>query len=187
MNDLILVKHSLPEIVKKLPAREWILSAEGKRRARILAEKLRPYQPDMIISSREPKAVQTAEIVANILQLGMQIADDLHEHERSNVAFLSQEAFEMNVREFFNKPSELIFGIETASQALERFHRAVRLARSHNEDRTIVIVTHGTVISLFISHCTGLPGFSLWKDLGLPSYIVFDMHSNAIVKKENVS
>ncbi len=187
MKHLILVKHSLPEIVKELPAREWILSEEGKRRARILADKLRHYQPDIIISSSEPKAIQTAEVVANAMQLEMQIADNLHEHERNNSAFLSQEAFTTNVREFLNQPDELIFGNETANQALDRFRRAVGLVRNNYGDRTIVIVAHGSVITLFVSHLTGLPEFSLWKELGLPSYMVLDMQSSIIVAKENVS
>lgn len=187
MKYLILVKHSLPEIVEELPAREWILSAEGKRRARILADKLRHYQPDIIISSSEPKAIQTAEVIANAMELEMQIVNDLHEHERTKSAFLSQEVFETNIREFFKKPDELIFGSETADQALDRFRRAVASVRNNYGDRTIVIVAHGSVITLFVSRLTGLPEFSLWKELGLPSYVVFDLQSNIIVVKENVS
>ena len=37
---LILVKHSLPEIMEDVPAREWILSAEGRARCKRLADRL---------------------------------------------------------------------------------------------------------------------------------------------------
>ncbi len=73
MKYLILVKHSLPSIVEDKPAREWNLSNEGRMRSQTLAEKLAPYQPEVIISSIEPKAVQTAEVVAHLLGLQMHV------------------------------------------------------------------------------------------------------------------
>jgi broad specificity phosphatase PhoE len=76
---LILVKHSLPEIVENLPAREWKLSAEGRIRAGQLAERLLPFQPEYIISSIEPKAKETAEIIAGRHNLEIHCGDDLHE------------------------------------------------------------------------------------------------------------
>jgi broad specificity phosphatase PhoE len=59
---LILVKHSLPEIVENLSAREWKLSDEGRIRAQQLAERLIPFRPDYRISSVEPKAKETIVI-----------------------------------------------------------------------------------------------------------------------------
>ncbi len=45
MPRLILVKHSLPEIVPALPANEWRLSEGGRPRCRVLAERLAAYSP----------------------------------------------------------------------------------------------------------------------------------------------
>ena len=50
---LILVKHSVPEIVTDHPAHTWRLSAEGRRRAGRLAEELARFAPDVILSSDE--------------------------------------------------------------------------------------------------------------------------------------
>lgn len=186
MKLLILVKHSLPEIAKSLPAREWILSEEGRRRARVLVDKLRFYQPEIIVASTEPKAMQSAEIVANELELEMLVAEDLHEHERGNAGFLSREVFERSVQQFFEKPDELIFGSESANQSYQRFRNAVNLVLKQQKNHTIAIVTHGTVISLFVSRLTNLPGFLLWKELALPSFIVLDLDSNTIVARENI-
>ena len=187
MKYLILVKHSLPEILEQLPAREWHLSEEGARRAGVLADKLRPYQPDVILTSVEPKAVQTAEIVANALALEMMVAPNLHEHERSRIPFLAQEVFESRIQEFFEKPDELVVGNETAEQAHDRFQQAVSSVLKTYADQTIIIIAHGTVISLFVSHLTGVPAFPLWKQLGLPAYLVLDMNSHTINAQENVS
>jgi broad specificity phosphatase PhoE len=49
-----------------------------------------------------------------------------------------------------------------------------------------MIVAHGTVISLFVASLTGISAFSLWAELGLPSFVVVDMQSNTIIAKENI-
>jgi broad specificity phosphatase PhoE len=36
----------------------------------------------------------------------------------------------------------------------------------------MVILTHGTVLSLFVSRATGMEPFALWNRLGLPSFVV---------------
>lgn len=184
---LVLVKHSLPEIVETLPAREWKLSDEGRIRAQQLAERLSKYQPDVIVSSSEPKAKETAEIVAGRNNLELQIVDGLHEHDRSNTPYLSGEEFQAAIHDFFEKPAVLVFGSETADEAHARFGQAVNWILEHNSNKTIVAVSHGTVISLFVSRLTGISDFMLWNELGLPSFVVLDIESNTLVTRENIT
>jgi len=184
---LILVKHSLPQIVESLPACEWILSEEGQVRAQRLAERLSQYQPEVIVSSLETKAKETAEIIARKYNLENYIMGGLHEHDRSKISYLSKNEFQASVREFFEKPNSLVFGSETANQAHARFDRAVRSVLNFHGDKTIVIVSHGTVISLFVSRLTGISDIFLWNELGLPSFVVLDMESKSIHAKENIT
>jgi broad specificity phosphatase PhoE len=186
MKYLILVKHSMPQIVENVPARDWKLSDQGKTRAQLLAERLRSYQPNLIISSIEPKAVETAEIIAQALSLTTQIVEDLHEHERSKTTFLPGGVFQSAVQEFFDKPDQLVFGDETANQAHQRFSNTVYSILGKFINQTIVIIAHGTVISLFVSRLTGTSDFSIWRELGLPSFVVLDMQSNILLAKENI-
>jgi broad specificity phosphatase PhoE len=183
---LILVKHSVPEIVETLPAREWKLSELGRARAERLAELLKEYQPEVIFSSKEPKATETAEIIAGIHRIELHAAEDLHEHDRSNVPYLAHEEFQALIHEFFQRPKELIFGKETADQAHARFYRSVHSALNEHTDKTVVIVTHGTVIALFVSRLTGRSDFELWNMLGLPSFIAIELGSNTLIVRENI-
>ncbi|SRR6266487_927755 len=186
MKYLILVKHSSPSVVEDKPAREWNLSDEGRARAQILTEKLKPYQPEVIISSIEPKAVQTAEIVAHFFGLQMQEYENLHEHDRSKTAYLARDAFEVMIQNFFDRPDELVFGNETANRSHQRFRDAIDSVLNQHKNQTVLIVAHGTVISLFVSRLTGISDFSLWKELGLPSFVVVDLHSMALITRENI-
>ena len=185
-NHLILVKHSVPEIYGDQPANTWKLSEEGRSRAQHLAEELKSFEPDVILSSEEPKAKETAEIVANDLGLKMQMFPDLHEHDRSNVPYLSHDAFQASMRDFFQEPDQLVFGRETANQVYARVYQAIHHILNEYRNKTVVIVTHGTVISLFVSRLTESSDFELWTKIGLPSFIAMDLHSNTLIVRENV-
>jgi broad specificity phosphatase PhoE len=183
---LILVKHSLPTIVENVPAQEWELSDVGRVRAGQLAERLNQYQPEVIASSVEPKAKETAEIIARKYNLELQIVEGLHEHDRSKVAYLPKDEFQAVVRAFFEKPGRLIFGSETADECHARFEQAVQSILSNYADKTILVVSHGTVISLFVSRLTGISDLFLWNELGLPSFVVIDLQSATLIERENI-
>jgi broad specificity phosphatase PhoE len=183
---LILVKHSLPEIEENLPAHKWKLSVEGRVRTHQLAERLAHYQPEIIVSSEEPKAKETAEILARKHQLELHVVDGLHEHDRSNERYLSKPEFQASIQEFLQKPNRLVFGKETANQTHARFYRSVHSVLQAYPDKTIAIVAHGTVISLFVSRITGISDLLLWNELGLPSFVVIDMESHTRIARENV-
>src|SRR5215207_1906074 len=183
---LILVKHSLPKIVDNVPANEWELSEVGCVLAQKLAAQLNGLQPEVVISSVEPKAKQTAEIIAAEHGLELQFVEGLHEHDRTQVGYLHRDKFEVAVREFFEKPGRLVFGSETADACHARFHRAVHSILNQNLDKTVVIVAHGTVISLFVSRLTGMSDWLLWNELALPSFVVIDVQAATLIERENI-
>lgn len=182
---LILVKHSLPEIKKSIPPREWRLSDEGRVRAQRLAEDFSPFHPEAIFSSIEPKAKETAAIIAGRHNLELRVADDLHEHDRTGTAYLSKDQFQAALREFFEKPDTLVFGSETADEAHTRFSSAVHTIWRGYANKTIIIVSHGTVISLLVSRLVGISDLLLWSELGLPSYVVLDMQTNTLITRKD--
>jgi len=172
---LILVRHSLPEIVPDVPAREWTLSDQGRRRCHALAAMLAEHTPDVIVSSLEPKAVETGQIVASLLGKPFATAPGLHEHERRGVGFSTREEFEARVATLFAHPTELVMGSETAEQAGHRLTQAIaaiaHVLGSHPGDN-VAVVTHGTVMSLYVAQVAGVEPFSFWRRLGLPSFVV---------------
>lgn len=166
---LILVKHSHVNIVPGRPPRTWELSAEGRRRALILAERLADIRVARVVSSVEPKAVETAEIVAQRLGVPAVTAPGLHEQARDTAPFLGAEAFETAIAWLFDEPHKVVFGEESADAAADRFAAAVdALAGEHDE----IVVAHGTVIALYVSRAAGIDPYPLWQSLELPSYVV---------------
>jgi 2,3-bisphosphoglycerate-dependent phosphoglycerate mutase len=173
---LILVKHSLPTIVPERPRREWQLSEEGRLRSGRLAEHLRPYGPDHIATSPEIKARETATILAHALGgLPIDTVDDLREHDDGDVPFQTEEAFRETVRDFFRRPSEPVFGPESADATNARFSGAILGLPEPRDGQSVVAVAHGRVISLFVARRAGLDAYELWRRLGLPSMVVLSL------------
>jgi broad specificity phosphatase PhoE len=173
---LVLVRHSLPEFVVGLPASEWQLSDEGRRRCQRLAYRLAAYDLAAVITSTEPKAVETGKIVADSLGLPLETAPGLHEHERGVVTSTGdQGAFQAQVRRLFERPDELIFGAETADQAHARFTSAVAAAIERHPHGNLAIVAHGTVMTLFIARAVGLDPVPFWNGLGLPAFAALSL------------
>jgi len=167
VRSLTLVRHSTPAIARDIPAADWHLSPEGARRARAFAERLSFVNTGSVFTSCEPKAVETAEAIAGALNLVVEHVAGLHEHERPAAQMLSREAFDQNVRDLFARPGELVFGAETANQARRRFTMAVmRVVTRTTGD--VVIVSHGTVIALFVAEATGVEPFAFWKRQEMP-------------------
>ena len=183
---LVLVRHALPEFVVGVPASEWQLSDEGRRRCQRLADRLSTYDLAAVITSTEPKAAETGQIVADSLALPLETAPGLHEHERGVVTSTGdQDAFQEQVSRLFERPDELIFGTETADQAHARFATALAAAIERHPRGNLAIVAHGTVMTLFIARASGLDPVPFWKSLGLPALAVLslpDLHLLEVIK-----
>ena len=143
-NKLILVRHSLPQIEPNVPPAEWVLNDEGRRRAKSVAERLRAYSTDAIWSSREPKALETADIIGDVVGVPVGVKDGLEEHHRENVPFFEEdEEFRRTVQRIFAEPDQTVMGTESGNEALDRFGAAIDAILGAS-DCDNVIVTHGT-------------------------------------------
>jgi broad specificity phosphatase PhoE len=163
---LLLVRHSAPEIDVSVPAEEWRLSEEGRRLCGPITEELAALAPSVLVSSPEPKSRETAELIAPSLGLDVRVVDGLRETARRTVSWLAPADFERGVRALFERPDEIVFGEESAAGALARFEMAVA-----DLPDSAVVVSHGTVISLYVAAQTGLDAFYVWRSLGLPELV----------------
>lgn len=111
---------------------------------------------DTIYSSEETKAVETAEIIAKFLNKEIQKVSNLGEIDRSSTGFLERGDFEKAVDYFFSNPDLSYKGWETAVNAQKCIVDTVmNIIQLDNLDKkNILIVSHGGVGALLISHIT---------------------------------
>ncbi|HEU5087838.1 MAG TPA: histidine phosphatase family protein [Roseiflexaceae bacterium] len=175
MRTLLLIKHAMPQIVDNGLAHTWQLSPAGRASCIPLAERLRPYAPATVVTSREPKAAQTGQLTAEQLGLACHAADNLHEHDRSGVEWMGDQAFQSAVMLFFRQPEDLVFGRETASAAGRRFAAALDNVLAAYPTGNLAVVAHGTVITLFVARHNRIDPYGFWKRLGLPSIVALQL------------
>ena len=182
--NLILIRHSHPKIVPDWQATQWTLSDVGRLRCHQLAKRITPHYPDLVVTSTEIKAMETGQIIAADLGKPVKTSEGLHEHARPNVGWYDTvEQFEEQVAHFFQNPSQLVFGAETADAAYRRFNNTLNGIMEAHPGWNVAVVTHGTVMSLYIARLAGIDAFSFWRGLGLPAYVVVSLPDGQIIER----
>jgi broad specificity phosphatase PhoE len=182
---LILIKHSAPVVALELPPAQWVLATPGRIRCAALARRLTGYNIAAIATSDEPKARETAELLAAGLAFPapLRLDHELREHERSAADFYpAQGSFERAVHELFAQPDKLVFGQETANAARARFDAAIRRHLAATPSGDLAIVAHGTVITLFVGAHAAIEPFAFWQSLDLPSFVVLALPDLRLVE-----
>lgn len=177
MSQLVLIRHAASQPKPDVPARDWQLTASGREQCRLLAERLRPYNITHITSSDEPKALQTGTLIADYLGI-LQLSQDaaLSETHRQTAPFFADEVtFREAIAAAMHQPQQLLYGEETFESAQSRFSDAVTRLMNTNPNQTIALVSHGTILSLYIAHRMRVPPFAIWSLLDMPAYAVLSL------------
>jgi broad specificity phosphatase PhoE len=180
MTTLVLIKHAMPELVADVPSNRWVLSEEGRENAARLGDELRARGVARVYTSLEPKALETAALAA--VSLGVPVAPrlDLHENDRAGLGFVSMPELRARIRRFFDEPSVLVMGNESADAAFDRFERALRGIAAEAGNDVAAVVTHGTVLTLLVSRYNAVVPFEFWDSLALPSCVLVDGRTFAL-------
>ena len=174
MRKIYLIKHAAPLVHPGIPTDQWPISRGGKGKARELADQLATAEIVAVACSPEPKAEQTAQILASTLGVESQSFPGLHEHERRKVPVMATPEYISAMAQVFLHPDQLILGEETATQALQRFAGAYEQVLAQHSEGNLAIVSHGTVIALFIASISHENAFAIWRRMSLPSFVVIE-------------
>ena len=97
----------------------------------------------------------------------------LHEHERSREPYFDDLAeLHARIRALFARPEERVFGSESGAAARTRFRTALDDLLGEDSRGAVLVVAHGTVISLAVAEANALDGFAFWERFGLGAHLV---------------
>lgn len=171
MRLLHLVRHAAVIPDPDRAPTEWGLAPGAEASLRDLLRRFDRSRLRRVLSSRLPKAVETARIIADGLDLPLELRDGLEEHHRLKEDYIAGEgAFRDVLADFFHRPEETVFGQESAAEALERFAVAIQVLMGESRDDELV-VSHGTVISLLLAQGRNGSPMELWSALKSPDHI----------------
>lgn len=162
----VYVRHAMAVSDPDLPPSRWDLGAAGRAAAKDLAARLEVNRPvAALITSPEPKAVGTAEPIAERFGVDLHLDDRLVEARRPWVG----KDYRAVAHRYLN--GEEVDGWEDRGEVAARVGAAVRAVRAAGPpDAASIVVGHGLALCLHLG--PGLPaGFDLaafWARLAFP-------------------
>lgn len=151
-----------------------VLTEEGKQQAEDLADFFQNKNIEYIISSPFLRTMNTIKPFSMLIQQKINIEDRLQER------ILSTSHLEnwMELLERTYTDYDLKFeGGESSNEALNRGMIVIQEMIARPEE-TIVIVTHGALMSLLIKQYNKEFGFEDWKSLSNPDIYKLEIHDN---------
>jgi broad specificity phosphatase PhoE len=149
---VFLVRHAWPERNPRTPPESWPLSAEGRAQAKGIAVPWR--EVERVVSSPEPKAVETARIASG--------RDPVVERDFREVERPWTPGYADALRKYLS--GEAVDGWETVEAATKR---AVAALQRHASGGTAAVVSHATLLTLLLAHLEGRAAtYDDWMGIG---------------------
>ena len=163
-NSIILLRHAETNTDPSLPVHAWPITEEGIRKTRQLARSDIFTKIEGIVHSSEKKARQTAEVFAEGLRADLYEIPEFNELGRLAGPLLSNHEYRLYVRETLTDWEHSHHGWESGRDALQRISRAMEKVDITFHDKTILVVTHGIILTLYFSQLLSLQStaFERW-------------------------
>lgn len=171
------------------------LSEEGRLQAELLRDRMKNYPIDALYSSNLIRAVQTAQIINEGLQLPHEIRDDLQEISFGLLTGKSDAYISEHFSDFKEEQMKLVEDIpypggENGTSVYERAMPVIQeLIQSGNKN--IAVVTHGGIIRVLLAALFGknqarrfLFGVSL-ENTGITQLVYHEEHDRFYLERFN--
>ncbi|WP_185968411.1 histidine phosphatase family protein [Paracoccus sp. M683] len=148
---------SHPQVVidPAVPVPDWPLSDQGRARVQALAGADWLAATSRIISSTERKAIETADLIADMLGLVPLRDPALNEIDRSATGYLPHDRHEALADAFFANPGDNVEGWERADDVQARGMDAMGRHAVMQTQGDLLIVGHGGIGTLCWCALTG--------------------------------
>lgn len=147
---IIFLRHADTEKNPSVNAAEWGLSEKGEQQAMEVSNMLIMSTVDVIYVSDEQKTALTVAPLSEKLNKEIHPLSFFNEVRRGD-KFLTKEEFEAEKVKQLQDLSYPAFGGESGTEALARFKQGIEQVTKEYEGKTILIVTHGTVLNIYFA------------------------------------
>lgn len=154
-NTFYFLRHGATQRDNNVPISQWNLSEKGEKEAKFLAEQDFFDEINIILSSSEQKAYQTAKPIADKLKKEITQVKEISELNRDKGGFMEPEKYEELVKYSLKHLDESVHNWETAIHALERFTKKIEEIDNQYENKKILVVGHGFTINLYFAKLLG--------------------------------
>lgn len=179
---IVFIRHSKSLVNPNIPITSWGLSEEGVELARKLNSIAQIKTIEVVYSSLQPKALETAVLATENLGIPVEKDNNLTESTSFTNKFVSLKELEENTRKYYAEKTLSINDGETFVQAQERFWKALQgIVKKEQDKESIGIVSHGNILAGFVSQITSEDPFEIVEKIAQPDVAVFDWNTKQFV------
>lgn len=176
--NLILIRHSKSLVNPNIPIPTWGLSKEGVALAQKLNEIPQIKTLNVVYSSLQTKALETAVLATKNTGISIKVNDGLTESTSFTNKFVNIEQLTQNTKNYYSNKNLSINNGETSEEALVRFNTAIHIiTKAEIDKKNIGIVSHGNILAAFVNQYTNKSPYELVENMKQPDIAVLDWES----------
>ena len=174
--NFIFIRHSKTDRNPAVPFICWGLTAEGIELAEHLSQEEIIKELDVLYSSSQTKALETALYLAKPNGISIKVDPNLTEVTSFTIKYDADiDIYTKNVHDFYSGAIDRINGGETKAEALDRFNMSLEaIAKAERGSSDIGIVTHGNILALFTAQYKDVDCLDLHYKIKQPDVAVFN-------------
>lgn len=182
MAKIFVVRHGAPVISPDVPSAAWPLSDAGRDAVTRLASQRDWPLVSGIYHSLEPKARDTAHVLARQLNAPVVAHPMLGEIPFKNPRFYDQETFQRILGDFLQRGTQGPFQ-ETYAEAESRIVCALQCICAKEGPGLPIAVSHGRILAVLWSYLLG-KRLSLreWQEIPMPGLALVDLEGPSVVQ-----
>ncbi len=176
---ILLIRHSKTIADKDKSSLLWKLSDEGITLAKKLSENKYIKQCQVIYSSQQTKAIETALLLAKNNYIPIKTNANLTETTSVTNGYFAN--FDFEVAKWHQGNYRILDG-ETKDETLLRFNKAVSdIAAKETDQDMIGIVAHGNVLAIFTQQFLDMESFEIHKNINMPDLALLDYDNKKFI------
>ena len=163
MTHLVLIRHGRSEMNAQRRVQGWLdspLDEIGRAQARLLADRLRDWELQVIYSSNLRRSLETAEIVTQVLQVPIVVDERLRERGVGDLTGLNREEIESQFPDWIRQWEENRRVSAPGGEPTDLFWRRVSAVFGEIvvsvPEGSAAVVTHGGVLQVYLSQLLGM-------------------------------
>ncbi|TFB22915.1 histidine phosphatase family protein [Filobacillus milosensis] len=155
------------------------LSEKGFLQAQDVRHILKDYKFDVVLSSPYKRAVQTVEGVAKDRDLEVEVLDGFKERR---LAGEPVKDFDSAIQQVWRDEFLSLPGGESNHAAQKRGVNTLNQVLNQYRGKSIVIGTHGNIMTLIMQYFDSRFDFDFWKTLAMPDVLKLEFEDNNLLR-----
>ncbi|MCK0473284.1 histidine phosphatase family protein [Halalkalibacter sp. APA_J-10(15)] len=144
------------------------LSFQGETDSKNVTNVMNNKEIDVIVSSPFTRAIQTIEGIANAKNIEIKVFEELKERQLKGSYKLPEEEIQQAIKKSFEDFDFYLSGGESVRDVQNRALPIFKDLLHNYEGKTVVIGTHGNVMTIIMNYFNAGYGYDFWKRTSKP-------------------